>query len=272
MSAVGIHTHTSLLEVDITDRAFRRTVAELLPTNARSACPADAEIPLLMIEDIVATNRAGTVGDLILELTITLTDGRCSEQVEIDVSRVELVPTPLECEAGDIGGWVRLAFDLSRPNWTVVATVHAVKDPVPPTSEGLLSILVRPGLDFREWLTDERTRAMLSDWYLQYQIEGLIFSESQLAELHDELRWIEESAQFLFAHQLFPRDSKKALWRLQEIREAGGAQSWARQLWERCDRPAILASSGSADPEEVIGELVANAELLLAQSSERGSR
>jgi hypothetical protein len=42
-----------------------------------------------------------------------------------------------------------------------------------------------------------------------------------------------------------------------------------KALWDRCDRPAILAADGSGEREDVIGELTAGAERLLALAAEQ---
>lgn len=259
----------SLSEVDLADSQVRRELAEMLPSTAQSKCSDSGAVPAELIEEVTGGDGTGTIGDLVLELTIMLTDGHFAEEVVIDTSAVELVPAAFDREMSDDPQWARLSFDLSRPDWTVVVGLRALQEASAPGPEGVLCILVQAGLDFRGWLAEERTRAMLHEWYVQYQAAGTLHSDRQLAELHEELTWIEERGRFVFASQLTPQDPAEATWQLQEIRNAGGARAWAGQLWERCDRPAILAADGSWEREGVIGELVTSAERLLALAAER---
>ena len=260
---------TPLDEVDLADRRVRKVLGELLPRAARLKCFGGEAVPIEMIKEVASSDSAETVEDLVLELAVMLTDGHFAEEVAIDTSAVRLVPAPFDREVSDDLQWARLAFDFSRPDWTVVVSLRALWEASEPDPEGVLRILVRAGLDFRGWLAEERTRAMLHEWYVQYQVAGALHSERQLAELHEELNWVEERGRFVFASQLTPQDPAEATWQLQEIRSAGGAQAWARQLWERSDRPAILTAHGSWERDEVIGELVMSAERLLALAAER---
>ncbi|HVQ57336.1 MAG TPA: hypothetical protein VMS60_00375 [Solirubrobacterales bacterium] len=244
---------------------------EMLPRGVRAGCPGGLA-PAALIEEIANSVGAQTVGDLVLELTIALTNGDFADHVDIDASAVELVPASLNRQMSEGAQWARLALDLSHPDWTVVVSLRALPEHAPEpeeSTEGVLSILVRPGLDFRGWLAEKPTRAMIHKWYLQYQLSGVLNSERQLAELHEELSWVEERGRFVFASQLTPEDPAEETWQLQEIRSAGGARTWARQLWERSDRPAILAANGSWEREDVVGELATRAERLLVRAAER---
>lgn len=243
----------------------------MLPQGARLECPGGLA-PAELLEEIASGVGAQTVGDLVLELAITLTDGRFAAQVEIDASAVELVPAPLNRQIRDGAQWARLAFDFSRPDWTVIVSLRALSEQTPEPeerTEGLLSILVRPGLDFRGWLAENPVRAMLHKWYQEYQLSGVLNSERQLAELHEELGWVEERRRFVLVSQLVPEDPAEGIWQLQEIRSAGGARAWARQLWERSDRPTILAANGSWERKDVVGELARRAERLLVLTAEQ---
>lgn len=262
---------TLLDEVDLSNTRVRKALIESLPAAARLKCSGSDAIPVEVIKQAAGGGCIRTVGDLVLELAVLLTDGRLCERVEIDTSTVELVPVAFDREVSEDPHGARLAFDLSRPDWTVVVSLQALeKVPDPePDKGGILRILVGAGLDFRGWLAEERTRTMLHEWYVQYQVAGTLHSERHLAELHEALSWIEERGRFVFASQLTPQDSAEATWQVQEIRAAGGARAWARQLWERDDRPAILAADGSWEREDVIGELTEGAERLLALAAEQ---
>lgn len=262
--------NTLLSEVDLRNRQVRKVIVEMLPQVAKSRC-CSGVAPLDLVDEIASGVGAQTIEDLLLELAILLTNGRSVQQVEIDTSAVELVPAALDRELREDPHWARLVFDLSRPDWTVIVSLQALQEAseTAPRTPGAIRILVRTGLDFRGWLSEERTREMLHQWYVQYQVAGSLHSERQLAELHEELSWVEERGRFVFASQLIPLEPADAIWRLQEIRGAGGARPWARQLWEHCDRPVILAADGSWEYEEVISELTTGAERLLALAAER---
>lgn len=262
---------TALNEIDLTNTRVRKSLIELLPAAAQLKCPGSDAVPAEVIKQAASGSCIKTVGDLVLELAVLLTDGSFCERVEIDTSAVDLVPVAFDREVSEDLQGARLAFDLSRPDWTVIVSLQALeKAPDPePDKEGILRILVRTGLDFRGWLAEERTWTMLHEWYVQYQVAGTLYSERQLAELHEELRWVEERGRFVFASQLTPEDCAEAASQVQGIRAAGGAQAWARQLWERSDRPAILAANSSWKREDVIGELTVGAERLLAFAAEQ---
>lgn len=266
-----LSTDTALNEVDLTNTRVRKALTDLLPAAARFKCFCSDGVPAEVLKELANGKNSETVGDLVLELAILLTAGDFAEEVEVDTSAVELVPALFDHEGAEESEWARLAFDLSRPDWTVVVSLQALPiAPEPePESEGVLRILVHAGLDFRGWLSEERTRAMLHEWYVQYQVAGALHSERQLAELHQELNWVEERGRFVFASQLTPLDPAEATWQLQEIRRVGGARIWARQLLGRCDRPAILAANGSWEREEVLSELTRGAERLLFLSAKR---
>jgi hypothetical protein len=131
------------------------------------------------------------------------------------------------------------------------------------TTAGVIRILIESGLDLRGWLGEADTREMLHEWYLSYQVDGAVYSERQLAELHEGLRWVEDQGHFVLASQLIPGTLEEATWQLPQIRAAGGARQWALDLWERRDRPTILAAGGSCRHEDVLDELTSGAERLL---------
>jgi len=115
-----------------------------------------------------------------LELAIVLTDGQIAEEVAIDTNAVEL-PPDLE--------WAWLSFDLSRSDWTVAVSLQTPQEVGAERSgtEGVLCILVPAGLDLHGLLAEERVRAMLHQWYVQFQVAGSLPSEHQLAELRKSL-------------------------------------------------------------------------------------
>lgn len=211
-------------EVDLTNTRVRKALIELLPAAARLKCSGSDAVSVEVIKQAASGSCIKTVGDLVLELAVMLTDGSFCERVEIDTSAVELVPVAFDREVSEETLGARLAFDLSRSDWTVIVSLQALeKAPdLEPDKQGILRILVRTGLDFRGWLAEERTQAMLHEWYVQYQVAGTLHSERQLAELHEELIWVEERGMFVFASQLTPQDSAEATWQVQEIRAAGG--------------------------------------------------
>ena len=168
---------TFLNEIDFTNSQVRKVLTELLPSKARSKCAANEALPAELIEEVVAGVKAGAVADLVLELAILLTGGSFAEEVEIEMSSVDLAP--------DQGA--QLVFDLRRPDWTVGVSLHTLEEPPESGTEGVLATLVHAGFDFRGWLAEERPRAMLHEWYVQHQISGTLHSGRQLAELREEL-------------------------------------------------------------------------------------
>jgi len=261
---------TLISDVDLRDSHIRRRIAELLPHSARATCADDGTVPAKLLKAIGDDLQGGTIADLVFDLSIAMTDGRFVREVSIDTSAVELVPAALGDEAPEHRRWARLTIDLSRADWTVKVSHQALKENEEPASAtaGVIRILVDSGLELRSWLAEEQTREMLHEWYLRYQFDGTLYSEHQLAELHQGLRWAEERGRFVFASQLVTPELREATWQLQEIRAAGGAGQWALQLWERRDRPAILSASGSCKREDVVGELTSGAERLLFLAAE----
>jgi hypothetical protein len=261
---------TLISKVDLRDSHIQRWIAELLPRAARATCSDDGTIPAELLESVGDGLEEGTIADLVLDLSIAMTDGQLVREVTVDTSAVELVPAAFGDEPPDHLRWARLTIDLSRPDWTVKVSHQALKEneEPPSTAAGVIRILIDSGLDLRSWLAEEQTQEMLHEWYLLYQVDGALYSERQLAELHQGLRWAEERGYFVFASQLVPPRLDEATWQLQEIRAAGGAEQWALQLWERRDRPAILAAGGSYEREDVVGELASGAERLLVLAAE----
>src|SRR3954451_8882625 len=159
---------TLISKVDLRDSHIRRWVAELLPRAARATCSGDGTVPAELLEAVGDGLEEGTIADLVLGLSIAMTDGQLVREVTVDTGAVELVPAAFGDEPPEHLRWARLTIDLSQPDWTVKVGHQALKENEgpPSTAAGAIRILIDSGLDLRNWLVEEQTQEMLHEWYL----------------------------------------------------------------------------------------------------------
>jgi hypothetical protein len=89
---------TPLSKVDLCDSRVLQRITELLPPAARVTYATDGMVPAGLLQAVGDGLQGGTVADLVLGLSIEVTDGRSVREVTVDTSAVRLVPAAFGTE------------------------------------------------------------------------------------------------------------------------------------------------------------------------------
>jgi hypothetical protein len=171
MRTDSLPSPTSLEMIDFRSFHVRRRLAEKLPALARARFGDGSAVPVELVEELADDSGVHTVGDLVLEIAIHLTEGHFADQVRIDSSGIDLAfpPGPQPFTGSLLPS---LAIDLSRPDWVVEVRLEFPRGASGAAAQGVIHLPVPLNLDLRDWLSQAETKALLHGWYVRYQVGG----------------------------------------------------------------------------------------------------